>query len=102
VDEYRFAGEPEEEEYSPMWSTAEEERTFRLVRDLLMEMHDRGSGIYIMPVREGMRAGGFGSEKAYGVDGWVVGELTANGGDDLAVGPWLDQVVEAARAASQG
>lgn len=80
------------------WSTPEEERTFRSVRDLLMEMRDRGCGIYILPVQEGMRAGG--SEETYGVDGWVVGELSANGGRDLAVGPWLEQVVDAARVAA--
>jgi hypothetical protein len=73
------------------WSTPEEERTFRSVRDLLMELHDRGSGIYIKPVREA---------EPYGVDGWVVGELSANGEQDLAVGLWLEQVVEAARAAA--
>lgn len=75
-----------------LWSTPEEERTFRLVRDLLMEMRDRGSGIFIMPVQEGTQS--------YGVDGWVVGEYSAAGGQDLAVGPWLEQVVEAARSAA--
>ena len=62
------------------------------LRDLLMEMRDRGSGIYIMPVTEGM--------EAYGVDGWVVGRYDGDGPQDLAVGPWLDQVVEAARDAA--
>jgi hypothetical protein len=57
-----------------------------------MEMRDRGSGIFIMPVQEAMQT--------YGVDGWVVGEYSAAGGQDLAVGPWLEQVVEAARAAA--
>ena len=75
-----------------LWSTSEEERTFALVRDLLMEMRDRGSGIFIMPVTEGM--------EAYGVDGWVVGRFGADGAQDLAVGPWLDQVVAAAREAA--
>ena len=83
-----------------IWSTPEEEHTFSLVRDLLMEMRDRGRGIYIMPVQEGMQAGGSGSTEAYGVDGWVVGEYSGTGGQDLAVGPWLEQVVEAARAAA--
>lgn len=87
-----------EDEHDGLWSTSEEERTFRSVRDLLMEMRDRGSGIFIMPVREGMQGGG--SEEAYGVDGWVVGEYSAKGAQDLAVGPWLEQVVEAARAAA--
>lgn len=98
MDEHHFKLEPEEDEGT--WSTPEEERTFRSVRDLLMELRDRGSGIYIVPVREG-QAGGFGSEEAYGVDGWVVGELSADGGQDLAVGPWLEQVVEAARATAR-
>jgi len=98
VDEHYSTREPGDED-EVIWATPEEERTFGLVRDLLMEMHDRGSGIFIMPVREGMPA--LGSEKAYGFDGWVVGEFNADGGEDLAVGPWLDQVVEAARAASQ-
>ena len=75
-----------------LWSTSEEERTFGLVRDLLMEMRDRGGGIYIMPVTEEM--------DAYGVDGWVVGRFSAEGHEDLAVGPWLDQVVAAAREAA--
>jgi hypothetical protein len=75
-----------------LWSTTEEERTFGLVRDLLMEMRDRGSGIYIKPVTEAM--------EAYGVDGWVVGRLGPDGPQDLAVGPWLDQVVAAAREAA--
>lgn len=88
------------DEHYGLWSTSEEERTFRSVRDLLMEMRDRGCGIYIMPVQEGMRSGG--SEETYGVDGWVVGELSADGRQDLAVGPWLEQVVEAARAAAAG
>jgi hypothetical protein len=100
VDEHHFTPEPEGHDEGT-WSTPEEERTFRLVRDLLMEMHGRGSGIFIMPVREGMRRGGAGSEETYGFDGWVVGEFGANGGTDLAVGPWLDQVVEAARAADR-
>jgi hypothetical protein len=99
VDEHRFTPDSHGE-YGESWSTAEEERTFRSVRDLLMEMHARGSGIYIMPVREGMEARGPGSGQTYGVDGWVVGELSANGEQDLAVGPWLEQVVEAARAAA--
>jgi hypothetical protein len=94
VDEHHFT----HEEGDAGWSTPEEERTFRSVRDLLMEMRDRGRGVYILPVQEGMR--GFGSEEPYGVDGWVVGELGADGGQDLAVGPWLEQVVEAARAAA--
>jgi hypothetical protein len=80
-----------------LWSTPEEERTFRLVRDLLMEMRERGRGIYIMPVQEGMQSS---AAEAYGVDGWAVGEYSATGGQDLAVGPWLEQVVEAARAAA--
>ena len=99
MDEHGLTGEPREGD-DVVWTTPEEERTFGLVPDLLMEMHSRGSGIYIMPVREGMQATGSGSEKAYGFDGWVVGEFTANGGRDLAVGPWLDQVVEAARGAA--
>ena len=72
------------------WSTPEEERTFRAIRDLLTELHSRGSGIYIRPVRE---------DEPHGVEGWVVGELTSQGAQDLAVGPWLAQVVEAARTA---
>jgi hypothetical protein len=91
-DEHHFTLEPEE---SGPWSTAEEERTFSLVRDLLMEMNERGSGIYIRPIREGMQASGPG--EAYGFDGWAVGEFGADGVRDLAVGPWLDQVVAAAR-----
>ncbi len=83
-----------------LWTTPEEERTFRLVRDLLMEMRDRGSGIYILPVQEGMRAAGGAPSQAYGVDGWAVGEFTLDGARDLAVGPWLSQVVEAARTAA--
>jgi hypothetical protein len=75
-----------------LWSTPEEERTFGLVRDFLMEMRDRGSGIYIKPVTEQM--------EAYGVDGWVVGRFDPDGPQDLAVGPWLDQVVAAAREAA--
>ena len=74
-----------------LWSSPEEERTFRAVRDLLMELRDRGSGVYIRPVRE---------DEPHGVDGWVVGELTADGHQDLAVGPWLSQVVEAARTSA--
>lgn len=100
MDEHRFTREPGDED-EVHWATPEEERTFGLVRDLLMEMHDRGAGIFVMPVREGMQAGGAGTEKAYGFDGWVVGKFTPDGGEELAVGPWLDQVVEAARAASQ-
>jgi hypothetical protein len=90
VDEHGYTPDSHGE-YGESWSTAEEERTFRSVRDLLMEMRERGSGIYIRPVRE---------DDAYGVDGWVVGEYGADGAKDLAVGPWLEQVVEAARAAA--
>ena len=85
---------------SATWSTPEEEHTFRLIRDLLMEMRERGRGIYIMPVQEGMQAGGSGAMEAYAVDGWAVGEYSTSGAQDLAVGPWLEQVVEAARAAA--
>jgi hypothetical protein len=91
VDEHHFT--PESDENRVDWSTPEEERTFLAVRDLLKEMHDRGSGVYIRPVRE---------DEPHGVEGWVVGELTSDGGQDLAVGPWLGQVVEAARSAAGG
>lgn len=90
MDEHHFTHQSDED--AGAWSTPEEERTFRAIRDLLMEMRDRGSGIYIRPVREG---------EPHGVDGWVVGESSADGGQDLAVGPWLGQVVEAARAAAR-
>jgi hypothetical protein len=100
VDHYRFTHEHDEEREGG-WSTPEEERTFLHVRDLLMEMHGRGKGIYIMPVQQGMQAAGGGSGETYGVDGWAVGEFTASGGQDLAIGPWLDQVVEAARGAER-
>ena len=99
MDEHHFTHEPEDED-GGTWATPEEERTFRGVRDLLMQLSDRGCGIYIRPVREGMQAGGLGSDETYGFDGWVVGELSADGAQDLAVGPWLEQVVEAARAAA--
>lgn len=99
MDEHGFTHDSHGE-YAAGWSTADEERTFRSVRDLLMEMRDRDCGIYILPVRQGVPAKGFGPEQDYGVDGWVVGELGANGGRDLAVGPWLEQVVNAARAAA--
>jgi hypothetical protein len=91
VDEHHFTHESGED--AADWSTPEEERTFRAVRDLLKHLHDHGSGIYIRPVRE---------DESHGVEGWVVGELTSDGGNDLAVGPWLGQVVEAARAAAGG
>ena len=94
-DEHHFKLNPEQDA-ERLWSTAEEERTFSLVRDLLMQMNERGSGIYIRPVREGMQASG--SADTYGFDGWAVGEFGERGAQDLAVGPWLDQVVEAARA----
>ena len=86
-DEHHFT--PESEDMG--WTTPEEERTFQAVRDLLMEMRDGGAGIYIRPVRE---------DEPYGVAGWVVGKVTAEGAEDLAVGPWLEQVVDAARAAA--
>jgi hypothetical protein len=89
----------DEHDHDGSWSTPEEERTFRSVRDLLMELRDRGSGIYILPVREG-QANALGSGETYGVDGWVVGELGEKRGRDLAIGPWLAQVVEAAREAA--
>ena len=94
MDEHGFTPDSHGEygEYGEGWSTAEEERTFRAVRDLLMEMRERGSGIYIRPVRE---------DEPFGVDGWVVGKYSADGSEDLAVGPWLEQVVEAARAAAR-
>ena len=91
MDEHHFTHGPEEED-GGTWSTPEEERTFRSIRDLLMQLRDRGSGIYIRPVRQ---------DERYGVDGWVVGESSANGEQDLAMGPWLEQVVEAARAAAR-
>lgn len=96
-DEHHFTLKPKHDAEG-QWSTPEEERTFGLVRDLLMQMNERGSGIYIRPVREGMPASG--SAETYGFDGWAVGEFGANGAQDLAVGPWLDQVVEAARQAA--
>lgn len=89
MDEHHASHESEEDPAT--WSSLEEERTFRAVRDLLMELRDRGCGVYIRPVRE---------DESHGVDGWVVGELSADGEQDLAVGPWLSQVVEAARAAT--
>ena len=95
-DEHHFTIGPAGDE---LWSTLEEERTFSLVRDLLMEMNERGSGVFIRPVREGMPASGSG--ETYGFDGWAVGEFSADGPRDLAVGPWLDQVVAAAREAAR-
>ena len=92
MDEHGFTPDAHGE-YAAGWSTADEERTFRSVRDLLMELRERGSGIYIRPVRE---------DEPYGVDGWVVGEIGADGSQDLAMGPWLEQVVEAAREAAAG
>ena len=92
-DEHHFTLGPAGDE---LWATLEEERTFSLVRDLLMQLNERGSGIFIRPVREGMQASG--SAETYGFDGWAVGEYGESGPRDLAVGPWLDQVVEAARA----
>jgi hypothetical protein len=97
-DEHHFTLKPEHQG-DEGWSTPEEERTFRLVRDLLMQMNERGAGIYIRPVREGMQAGG--SAQTYGFDGWAVGEFGEEGARDLAVGPWLDQVVEAAGEAAR-
>ncbi len=81
-----------------LWSPAEEERRVSLIRGPLLQPNGRGSGIYIRPVREGMEASG--SSEAYGFDGWAVGEFGEGGARDLAVGPWLDQVVEAARSAA--
>jgi hypothetical protein len=95
-DEHHFNVKPEQDA-EPLWSTAKEERTFSLVRDLLIEMSERGAGIFIRPVHEGMPASG--SAETYGFDGWAVGEFGESGAQDLAVGPWLDQVVEAARTA---
>jgi hypothetical protein len=95
-DEHHFTLGPAGDE---LWSTAEEERTFSLVRDLLMQLSERGSGIFIRPVREGMQARGSG--ETYGFDGWAVGEFGESDVQDLAVGPWLDQVVEAAREAAR-
>ena len=89
-DKHHFNLEPEDTG-DVRWSSAEEERTFGAVRDLLMELRDRGSGVFIRPVRE---------DEPYGVEGWVVGKFGAGGGEDLAVGPWLEQVVEAARTAA--
>jgi hypothetical protein len=94
-DEHHFTIGPAGDE---LWSTLEEERTFSLVRDLLMQLNERGSGLFITPVREGMQASG--SSETYGFDGWAVGEFGADGARDLAVGPWLDQVVAAAREAA--
>ena len=94
-DEHHFTIGPAGDE---LWSTLEEERTFSLVRDLLMQLNERGSGVFIAPVREGMQARG--SSETYGFDGWAVGEFGADGARDLAVGPWLDQVVAAAREAA--
>jgi len=92
VDDHHFTHQADEEEHEGSWSTPEEERTFLRIRDLLMEMHGRGSGIYVTPVQQA----------THGVDGWAVGEFSADGGQDLAIGPWLDQVVEAARQAAGG
>ena len=91
MDEHHYS-HGQEDEHGVIWSTPEEERTFGSVRDLLLELRDRGSGIYIRPVQE---------DEPHGVEGWVVGELSASGEQDLAVGPWLGQVVEAARAATR-
>jgi hypothetical protein len=41
-DEHHFTLGPAGDE---LWSTAEEERTFSLIRDLLMQLNERGSGL---------------------------------------------------------
>jgi hypothetical protein len=66
------------------------------VRDLLVLLHDRGTGLTLRPIQAGMRAGGFGSDEEYRVDGWEVGYITGAGGGDLAVGMSLDEALQAA------
>jgi hypothetical protein len=55
-----------------------------------------------MPVQEGMRSGGFGSDDVYGVDGWAVGTITPNGGGDLAAAETLEEALDAARVLLTG
>jgi hypothetical protein len=59
-------------------------------------LEEEGHGVTVMPVAAGMRAGGFGSEDAYLIDGWAVGVINPNGGDDLAVASTIAEAVERA------
>ena len=101
MDDYRFTRDPDPVADVP-WASPEEERAFRLLRDLLIEMRERGRGVSILPVHPGMRAAGFGGfDESYSLDGWAVGSFTASGGDDLAVAESLDQALEAALAVTK-
>ena len=83
-DEYRFTRD-EASHDGPVWTTPEEEHTFRQLRDVLAELHSRGQGVTLLPVP----------------DGWVVGWYSGNGGGDLAAAPSLDEALAAALTVSR-
>jgi hypothetical protein len=64
--------------------------------ELIEKMAEDGTGVTVMPIRKGMRAGGFGSDEVYASDGWEVGYLNPNGGGDLARAATLPDAVEQA------
>ena len=67
----------------------------RLAR-LLAVLGLYGYGITIRYVHKGQRSGGLGSDETYEADGWEVGRLNGNGGDELALDPDLNTALDLA------
>jgi hypothetical protein len=66
--------------------------------ELLELLAERGEGVTLMPVRQGTRMGGLGSDETYAFDGWEVGYIAPSYGGEIAVGRTVAEAVEAAVA----
>jgi len=64
--------------------------------DLIDLLASTGHGVSLMPVRKGQRRGGFGSDLYHESDGWEVGMIDPNGGEDISVGPTIAEAVDLA------
>lgn len=56
----------------------------KLLAELLDALGEYGNGVTIRQVYRGYRKGGFGSSEVYKKDGWEIGWIDANGGDEIA------------------
>lgn len=63
---------------------------------ILAVLDTYGYGITIRHVHKGQRSSGLGSDETYAADGWEIGWLNSNGGDELALDPDLNTALKLA------
>jgi hypothetical protein len=66
------------------------------IGELIEILGRSGRGITIRPIEQGSHMSGIGSNFHYAFAGWEVGWITADGGEELAVGRTIEEAVNAA------